>query len=118
MIRVRRVYDEPDGDDGVRVLVDRMWPRGIRKAELPLDEWPKEVTPSTELRHWFHGPDGDFDGFRARYRSELDDGPAAETLRRLSGLDTSGRTLTLLTSAKDPEHGHPAVLVEVLEEMR
>ncbi|RMI38186.1 DUF488 domain-containing protein [Streptomyces triticirhizae] len=118
MIRLRRVYEEPSGDEGVRVLVDRIWPRGVRKEALPLDEWPRELTPSPELRHWFHGPDGDFDEFRRRYRAELAAEAPAATLEKPHRLDAEGRTVTLPTSAKDPAHGQPAVLAEVLDEMR
>ncbi|WP_228080413.1 DUF488 domain-containing protein [Streptomyces profundus] len=118
MIRLRRVYEEPERDDGVRVLVDRIWPRGVKKDELPLDEWPKELTPSPELRRWYHGPDGDFDEFRRRYLAELTADEPNAALTRLHELDRAGRTVTLLTSAKDPEHGHPAVLAERLDEMR
>jgi uncharacterized protein YeaO (DUF488 family) len=72
--RVRRVYDTPEPDDGARVLVDRLWPRGLSKEEAELDDWPKAVTPSTELRRWYHGTDeGDaaFREFRERYLAEL-----------------------------------------------
>lgn len=71
-VRVRRVYDPPDpAADGVRVLVDRLWPRGLSKAAAAVDEWPKEVTPSAELRKWFHGGGGGFEEFRERYEAEL-----------------------------------------------
>ncbi|MDT0270138.1 DUF488 family protein [Streptomyces sp. DSM 44915] len=118
MIRVRRVYEEPAGDEDLRVLVDRLWPRGVKKAELSFDEWPKELTPSPELRHWYHGPDGDFGEFRRRYRAELAADEPAAALDRLHRLDAEGRTVALLTAAKDPDHMHPGVLVEVLDEMR
>lgn len=121
MIVLRRVYDELEGPEehgSVRVLVDRVWPRGIRKDALPVDDWPKELTPSPELRHWFHGPEGDFAEFRRRYRAELAADEPAAALERLRGWDASGRTVTLLSSVRDPAHGHPAVLAELLDEMR
>lgn len=112
-VRLRRAYDPPSQDDGTRVLIDRLWPRGLRKDEAHVDDWPKEVTPSPELRRWFHGPDGDFGEFRERYLTELSaPGPAA-ALDALRQRADSGR-LTLLTAAKDPAHSHAAVLAELL----
>jgi uncharacterized protein YeaO (DUF488 family) len=111
--RVRRVYDEIGSDDGVRVLVDRMWPRGLRKDEAEFDEWTKDVAPSTELRQWFgHDPEK-FDQFRSRYRSELDTPPARTALDHLRTL-SAANPLTLLTATKDVEHSHAAVLAELL----
>lgn len=82
-IRVRRVYEAPDAADGTRVLIDRVWPRGVSKDELAMDEWVKDVAPSAELRKWFgHDPDR-FPEFRRRYRDELDDHDAREALKRL-----------------------------------
>ncbi|WP_329195554.1 MULTISPECIES: DUF488 domain-containing protein [unclassified Streptomyces] len=116
VIRVRRVYDppEPGADgDGVRVLVDRLWPRGLAKAEAAVDEWPKAVTPSAELRKWYHGGGGTEREFRARYEAELAEPQAVAELERLRGLAAAGR-LTLLTAVKDPEGSHAAVLAELL----
>ncbi|MHC0431755.1 DUF488 domain-containing protein [Streptomyces sp. O3] len=112
-IRVRRVYDPPRPDDGARVLVDRLWPRGVAKADAHVDLWPKEVTPSTELRRWFHGPEGTYDLFRRRYEAELTAPDAAAALERLRELAATG-PLTLLTAVKDPAHSHTAVLVDHL----
>jgi uncharacterized protein YeaO (DUF488 family) len=113
-VRVRRVYEAPEGADGVRVLVDRLWPRGLGKAEAGVDEWPKAVTPSTELRRWYHGPEGTFEEFGRRYEAELAEPAAAEALERLRELAAKG-PVTLLTASKDLEHSHAAVLVRQLE---
>ncbi|MFJ3171366.1 DUF488 domain-containing protein [Streptomyces roseus] len=114
MIRVRRVYDPPEpAADGVRVLVDRLWPRGLAKAAAAVDEWPKAVTPSGELRTWFHGGGGSAREFRARYEAELAQPAAAAELERLRGLAGAG-PLTLLTAVKDPASSHAAVLAELL----
>ncbi|TCK26629.1 uncharacterized protein YeaO (DUF488 family) [Pseudonocardia endophytica] len=109
-MRVRRIYDDRADGDGTRVLVDRVWPRGLRKDDARYDEWISDVAPSTELRKWYgHDPDR-FDEFRRRYRSELDGSPSLERLRELAG----NGTLTLLTATKDPEASQAAVLRELL----
>ncbi|MFE9738758.1 DUF488 domain-containing protein [Streptomyces sp. NPDC006477] len=112
-IRVRRVYEEPAPDDGVRVLVDRLWPRGLAKTDARIDEWPKPLTPSTELRRWYHGPEGDYEEFRRRYEDELAAPEAAAALDRLRDL-ANGQTVTLLTAAKDPATSHTSVLRRAL----
>ncbi|MCM1948044.1 MULTISPECIES: DUF488 domain-containing protein [Streptomyces] len=113
-VRVRRVYDAPAPDDGVRVLVDRLWPRGLAKADAHIDEWPKALTPSTELRRWYHGPgEGDYDEFRRRYEAELAAPDAADALDRLRTLAETS-PLTLLTATKHPETSHTTVLKEAL----
>lgn len=112
-VRVRRVYDEPGSEDGVRVLVDRLWPRGIRKDALDLDDWNKDVAPSAELREWFgHDPEK-FTEFTSRYRDELAAGPGRAALEGLRALSHRG-PLTLLTATKDVEHSHAAVLADLL----
>ncbi|MFE0703149.1 DUF488 domain-containing protein [Streptomyces sp. NPDC058872] len=112
-VRVRRVYEDPSPDDGVRVLVDRLWPRGLKKADAHVDEWPKALTPSAELRRWYHGPGGTHEEFRHRYEAELAVPEAAAALDRLKELAARG-TVTLLTAAKDPSKGHTAVLLSAL----
>jgi uncharacterized protein YeaO (DUF488 family) len=113
-VRVRRVYDEPAPDDGARVLVDRVWPRGLTKARARLDEWCKQVAPSTELRKWYgHDPER-FEEFGRRYRSELDQPERAEALAQLRQLAQSRGTLTLLTATRQPEISEAAVLAEQL----
>ena len=110
---VRRAYDPPSPADGVRVLVDRLWPRGLAKERAAVDIWLKEVTPSAELRRSYHRDELDFATFAERYRAELA-GPAAEDgMRRLLDL-ARGSTVTLLTAVKDPEQGHVPVLVDRL----
>lgn len=112
-VRVKRVYDDPGRADGTRVLVDRVWPRGMRKDDAGLDAWRKDVAPSTELRRWYgHDPDK-FAEFAARYREELES--SADALAELRSLVRS-RTLTLLTATKDVEHSHARVLADVLDE--
>ncbi|GAA3714751.1 DUF488 family protein [Nonomuraea antimicrobica] len=112
-IRVRRVYEERDTDGGTRVLVDRLWPRGMSKSALHLDEWCKEVAPSTELRTWYqHDPDR-FSEFARRYRGELADPEHADAVAHLRELAGSGR-LTLLTATKDTEISAAAVLADLL----
>jgi uncharacterized protein YeaO (DUF488 family) len=114
-IRIRRVYDTPTSDDGTRVLVDRIWPRGLSKEAAHLDDWIKTAAPSTELRKWYaHDPDK-FPQFRTRYRAELAapaSRPAVAQLRQLA----ADRPLTLLTATRDIEHSHAAVLADVLAE--
>ncbi|YCK35775.1 DUF488 domain-containing protein [Actinomadura sp. ATCC 39365] len=112
-VRVRRVYEEPAPDDGARVLVDRLWPRGLAKADAHLDEWCKQVAPSTELRTWYrHEPDR-FAEFGHRYRDELAEPERAEAVAHLRELAGKG-PLTLLTATKEPEISEAAVLAELL----
>jgi uncharacterized protein YeaO (DUF488 family) len=110
---VRRIYDESDPDDGARVLVDRVWPRGLSKAAAHIDRWCKQVAPSTELRHWYaHDPDR-FEEFGRRYRAELEDPERARALNDLRDL-ADRRTVTLLTATKAFEISQAAVLAELL----
>jgi uncharacterized protein YeaO (DUF488 family) len=114
-VRVRRVYDDPSPDAGTRVLVDRLWPRGLAKSSAHLDQWAKEVAPSGELRAWYgHAPDR-FDEFRRRYLTELADAEHAAAFDRLRELARGG-TLTLLTATKDVEHSQAHVLAERLRQ--
>lgn len=110
-IQIKRVYEAPAEDDGFRVLVDRLWPRGISKEKAALDLWDKEVAPSPDLRTWWnHDPDR-FDEFAERYRAELEAGGApAALLRQAAGHDR----LTLLYAAHDPAVNHALVLRQVL----
>lgn len=108
-VRVRRVYDDALPADGTRVLVDRLWPRGLAKAEAGLSEWCKQVAPSTALRRWYgHDPER-FKEFARRYREELAEPERAEALAHLREL-AAGGTLTLLTATKDPDISAAAVL--------
>ncbi|WP_245663144.1 DUF488 domain-containing protein [Nocardia inohanensis] len=114
--RVKRVYDEAEEGDGRRVLVDRLWPRGVSKESAHIDEWAKEVTPSNDLRKWYHAaPQTRRAEFERRYRSELAADDAREGLSRLRTAAAAG-PLTLITATKDPEHSHVPVLLEELGE--
>ncbi|ASR36220.1 hypothetical protein BAY61_15755 [Prauserella marina] len=112
-VKVRRVYDDAERDDGTRVLVDRIWPRGIRKSDLPMHEWLKDVAPSTELRTWYGHDPAKFEAFRERYRAELDTPEGRHALARLRTL-LADDALTLLTATKDVEHSHATVLAGLL----
>jgi len=113
----RRVYEETSPQDGKRVLVDRVWPRGVRKEDAHLDEWLRDVAPSSELRRWYGHEPSRFAEFRRRYLAELRDAghrEAAGHLRELASHDK----LTLLTATKDVDHSQAAVLVEWLTTKR
>ena len=113
MIRVKRIYEPAADDDSYRVLVDRIWPRGVSREQARLDEWAKELAPSTELRRWFAHDPKKFAEFRRRYDDEL-----AGQSDKLSELRERGRegTVTLLFGARDTEHNNAVVLAEVLAE--
>ncbi|MEV0714203.1 DUF488 family protein [Asanoa sp. NPDC050611] len=110
-MRLRRVYDETGPDDGTRVLVDRIWPRGVRKGSF--DEWLKNVAPSTELRDWYGHDPAKFTEFRRRYLAELKEPEQAEALAQLRKLAKSG-TVTVLTATRDADISHAKVLVDLL----
>lgn len=112
-VQVRRVYEPPQPSDGTRVLVDRLWPRGLSKSKAALDEWCKDIAPSDELRKWYsHDPDR-FPEFGRRYRLELQYGQQADALAHLRGL-ASHRHLTLLTATRQAEISEAAVLAALL----
>jgi uncharacterized protein YeaO (DUF488 family) len=115
-IRVRRVYDQPGAADGARVLVDRIWPRGLRKDALQLDDWAKDAAPSAGLRTWYGHDPAKFDEFRQRYLGELTGSSQRAALGRLRTLVASGRSLTLLTATKDLDHSQAAVLARLLRQ--
>ncbi|MGZ4485800.1 MAG: DUF488 domain-containing protein [Nocardioidaceae bacterium] len=110
-VRIKRVYDDPAGSDGYRVLVDRLWPRGISKDEAALDAWIKDVGPSTELRRWFGHDPSKFDEFADRYRAEL---KGSEALAQLRARRRENPVVTLLYSAKDTQHNQAVVLRDLL----
>jgi uncharacterized protein YeaO (DUF488 family) len=116
-IRIRRVYDEPSSEDGTRVLVDRIWPRGLAKEAANLDDWARDVAPSTELRKWYAHDPTNFPEFSSRYRAELEAPTSRQAVAHLRELATD-RPLTLLTASKDLDHSQAAVLAEVLRESR
>ena len=112
-VRLRRIYDDPCDDDGIRVLVDRRWPRGVSKVWANLDEWCSAVAPSDALRKWYgHLPER-FDEFEDRYLEELGDPQRALALGHLRAMAGRGR-LTLLTATRNVEESQAAVLAEVL----
>ena len=112
-VQVRRVYEEPEPEDGTRVLVDRIWPRGLTRAKAALDEWCKDVAPSDELRKWYGHDPGRFEEFGRRYRVELQGPRQAEALSHLRGL-AKDRRLTLLTGTRTPQISEAAVLAALL----
>ena len=114
-VHVRRVYDDPVPEDGARVLVDRVWPRGLRKDAARLDEWAKDVAPTTELRKWYgHDPER-FDEFRRRYTAELAEPGPREALARLRDL-AARQPVTLLTATRSVDLSQAAVLADLLRD--
>ena len=109
-IKIKRIYEDPDSNDGYRMLVDRVWPRGISKDAAALNEWNKEIAPSTELRKWYGHKAERFAEFTKRYKAELK--PKTDELKRIKTISKK-QSLTLLYGAKDPQN-QAAVLLEVL----
>lgn len=114
-VQIKRVYDAPAATDGRRVLVDRLWPRGLSKERAAVDDWLKEVAPSTELRVWFNHEPAKFEEFSRRYAAELTRNPA---IAQLSGLLADNGTVTLLYGAKNPAVNHAVVLQKFLARPR
>jgi len=113
-IKIKRIYDKPSKDDGYRVLVDRIWPRGISKEDAKLDDWLKEIGPSTPLRKWFDHDPEKFEVFSKKYKYELKD----KTQILTANMDQAkSKTITLLYGAKDTVHNQAVVLKEVLENL-
>lgn len=114
-VRIARAYDDPGPDDGRRVLVDRVWPRGRSREALRIDAWEREVAPSDDLRHWFGHDPARWEEFQRRYREEL---ATPEAARLLDGLAASARsgTLTLVYGAHDQERNQAVVLAQVIRE--
>jgi uncharacterized protein YeaO (DUF488 family) len=113
-VRIKRIYEPADASDGVRVLVDRLWPRGVAREGSGIDEWLRDVAPSDALRRWYgHEPERQPE-FRRRYLEELAAGPAADALGRLKDVAGGTRTLTLLTATRTPDISHAAVLRDLL----
>lgn len=111
-VKAKRIYAEPAKADGTRVLVDRVWPRGVSKEKAAVDRWLKEVAPSTELRKWFGHDPARWEGFKARYFQELDgQGEAIESLVEAA----RHGTVTLVYAARDTEHNNAVALKEYLE---
>lgn len=119
-IVTKRIYDQPDAGDGLRVLIDRLWPRGVKRDLAQVDLWLKAVTPSPDLRKWWNHDPQRLTEFAERYRQELEQSPAREALDELAGLAreqaAAGDRLTLLYGAKDPKVNHAVILHQVLLE--
>jgi uncharacterized protein YeaO (DUF488 family) len=110
-IAIKRAYDRPSQQDGLRILIDRLWPRGLSKAKLKIDTWPRELTPSTELRNWYGHEPARFAEFRRRYRAEL--AQHADDVAALRAM-VKGRTATLITATRALDLSHAAVMREML----
>lgn len=113
MIHTKRIYEEPSEDDGTRVLVDRLWPRGISKEEANLDRWEKDLAPTGELRKWFGHDPAKWEEFLRRYRAELE---GKEELLAQLRKEAGAGTVTLLYAAKDEEHNNAVALKRYIEE--
>ena len=111
-IRIKRVYEEPDKDDGVRILVDRLWPRGLTKEKARVDLWLKEIAPSTELRKWFDHDPKKWKSFRGRYETEIRD---KDDLIKVLNQKAREGTITLIYGARDEKHNEALVLKHILE---
>ena len=111
-IRIKRVYDSPSEDDGLRVLVDRLWPRGLKKADSQIDFWAKELAPTTELRKWFNHEEQKFSKFRFSYLQELSF--KQDIIRKIFEL-ADNKIITLLFASTDHLHNHAVVLQDFLE---
>src|SRR5690554_4594107 len=115
-IGLKRIYNDYSEEDGYRILLDRLWPRGISKENAHIDLWLKEIAPSTELRKWFNHDPEKWEEFKKLYRDELSE--KKEMINQIKELEQKHETVTLLFSAKDTEHANAKVLLEVLEEKK
>lgn len=114
-VYMKRVYEDADKEDGHRILVDRIWPRGVSKEQAALDLWLKEIGPSSSLRKSFHAGDLDFDQFSKDYKQELEDGEQKEAYDQLKKVATEEDVVTLVFAAKDETHNQAYVLKDMLE---
>jgi uncharacterized protein YeaO (DUF488 family) len=113
-IKVKRIYDPSEKSDGFRILVDRLWPRGIKKEDAGIDLWDKEIAPSNELRHWFNHDPHKWSQFRKLYEKELiGKSQLAELIKTIRG-----KTITLLYSAKDTEHNNAVALKDIITKLK
>jgi uncharacterized protein YeaO (DUF488 family) len=117
-IQVKRVYEKPSSADGTRVLVDRLWPRGVSKAQAAVEAWLRDLAPSDGLRQWFHVRPEAWAAFRKRYFKELSRPEAEKALDELYRLAGNGKRLTLLYASKNQQHNNAVVLKDLLEGMR
>lgn len=115
-VNMKRIYEDQAESDGVRVLVDRVWPRGMSKEDAKLDHWIKEVGPTSDLRKWFgHDPDK-YDDFKKKYKKELEDGDQQEALQELKDLTKKhDKNITLLFASKEEKYNQVSVLKEILD---
>jgi uncharacterized protein YeaO (DUF488 family) len=111
-MQIKRVYDKPEKSDGFRVLVDRLWPRGLTKAKAHVDLWMKEIAPSDELRQWFHHEEGNWSAFEKKYKAEL--AKKKELLNKLKELQTEHGTVTLVYGSKDEKQNQAVVLAGMI----
>jgi uncharacterized protein YeaO (DUF488 family) len=111
MVKIKRIYDPVSSDDGKRILIDRLWPRGVKKEEAKIDEWLRDVAPSNDLRKWFSHDPSKYQEFKKRYVKELE--KKSELLERIKK-EAKKETVTLLFSAKDTEHNNATALKEIL----
>jgi uncharacterized protein YeaO (DUF488 family) len=111
MVKIKRIYDPVSSDDGKRILIDRLWPRGIKKEKANIDEWLRDVAPSDDLRKWFSHDPSKYQEFKKRYVKELE--KKSELLERIKK-EAKKETVTLLFSAKDTEHNNATALKEIL----
>ncbi len=111
MIKIKRIYDSASPDDGKRIYIDRLWPRGMKKEEVKIDEWLKEISPSDDLRKWFGHDPSKYEEFKKRYKKELE--KHLDILERIKK-EGKRKTVTLLFSAKDEEHNNATVMREIL----
>lgn len=118
MIAIKRVYEPASDSDGTRVLIDRLWPRGLTKAEAAIEEWLRDLAPSNELRRWYHARPGEWQSFRKKYLKELTQPKALEALHRLYQLADGKKRLTLLFASKNELHNNAVVLKDLLEGAR
>jgi uncharacterized protein YeaO (DUF488 family) len=117
-VTIKRVYEKPARGDGYRVLVDRLWPRGVSKSQAALDAWLRDLAPSDELRRWFHARPDSWLTFRKRYLKELVLPQAAEALDKLYRLASREKNLTLLFASKNEQYNNAVVLKDLLDGMR
>lgn len=117
-IGIKRIYEPASRGDGTRVLIDRLWPRGLTKAEAGIDEWLRDLAPSNELRRWYHARPEHWVDFRKKYLQELKQLPSQDALHRLYDLAGKKKRVTLLFASKNETHNNAVVLKELLEGVR
>jgi len=117
MLQIKRVYEAASPADGYRILVDRLWPRGVAKTTAQLDDWNKAITPTTELRRWFDHEPAKFPTFKTRYLAEIADNPAWPAFEQQIRQQLAVGNVTLVYAAKDPEYNHVVILLALLKKV-